>query len=130
VLVFFGTQTGTAEEFATTFSQEINEKLHIQSLLFDIEEYDMSELLELPLYCKDKGKNVVVSFFMSTYGEGEPTDNAIDFWEWLHNCVENDVNEDKPLKDLSYLLFGLGTVIFFFFFFFFLMLDLLEVKLI
>ncbi|ORY54637.1 hypothetical protein LY90DRAFT_702232 [Neocallimastix californiae] len=109
VLVFFGTQTGTAEEFATTFSQEINEKLHIQSLLFDIEEYDMSELLELPLYCKDKGKNVVVSFFMSTYGEGEPTDNAIDFWEWLHNCVENDVNEDKPLKDLSYLLFGLGN---------------------
>ncbi|ORX54663.1 hypothetical protein BCR36DRAFT_581547 [Piromyces finnis] len=109
VLVFFGTQTGTAEEFATTFSQEINEKLHIQSLLYDIEEYDMSELLELPLYCKEKGKNVVVSFFMSTYGEGEPTDNAIDFWEWLQNCVENDVNEDKPLKDLNYLLFGLGN---------------------
>jgi len=109
VLVFFGTQTGTAEEFATTFSQEINEKLNIQSLLFDIEEYDMSELLELPLYCKDKCKNVVVSFFMSTYGEGEPTDNAIDFWEWLHNCAENDVNEDKPLKDLNYLLFGLGN---------------------
>jgi len=109
VLVFFGTQTGTAEEFATTFSQEINEKLHIQSLLFDIEEYDMSELLELPLYCKDKDKNVVVSFFMSTYGEGEPTDNAIDFWEWLQNCIENDVNEDKPLKDLNYTLFGLGN---------------------
>jgi len=75
----------------------------------DIEEYDMSELLELPLYCKEKEKNVVVSFFMSTYGEGEPTDNAIDFWEWLQNCIENDVNEDKPLTDLKYLLFGLGN---------------------
>jgi NADPH-ferrihemoprotein reductase len=69
----------------------------------------MSELLELPLYSKDKGKNVIVSFFMSTYGEGEPTDNAVDFWEWIQNCVENDVNEDKPLKDLSYVLFGLGN---------------------
>jgi len=109
VLVFFGTQTGTAEEFATTFSQEITEKLHIQSLLFDIEEYDMSELLEIPLYSKEKGKNIIVSFFMSTYGEGEPTDNAVDFWEWIQNCVENDVNEDKPLKDLKYVLFGLGN---------------------
>lgn len=39
---------------------------------------------------------------MATYGEGEPTDNAQDFLQWLqHN--------DGRLDNVDYLIFGCGN---------------------
>lgn len=43
-------------------------------------------------------ENSLVVFFMATYGEGDPTDNAQEFYEWLQN---GDV-------DLSGIKFAVG----------------------
>jgi sulfite reductase alpha subunit-like flavoprotein len=53
--------------------------------------------------------------FNFSYGEGEPTDNATDFYEWLmggKGIGDDDIDmceEDIDLQSLSYFLFGLGN---------------------
>ena len=44
-------------------------------------------------------------FVLATYGEGEPTDNAKGFYEWLLS----DEREPGELKNLKYTVFGLGN---------------------
>lgn len=46
-------------------------------------------------------------FLVATYGEGEPTDNAMDFYKWLvdkEGKLDNNV-----LNKLNYCVFGLGN---------------------
>ena len=44
---------------------------------------------------------------MATYGEGEPTDNALSFNTWIKN--EAGGIDGTYLKDLSFTVFGLGN---------------------
>lgn len=71
----------------------------------DIEQYDMSYLNTVP-------EDFLVFFVMATYGEGEPTDNAVDFWDLVSDeqpqFSENE-DEEVPLKNLRYVAFGLGN---------------------
>lgn len=41
-------------------------------------------------------KNSLAIFCMATYGEGDPTDNAQDFYDWLQE------NDDEDLSGLTY----------------------------
>lgn len=41
-------------------------------------------------------ENSLAIFCMATYGEGDPTDNAQDFYDWLHE------NDDEDLSGLNY----------------------------
>lgn len=41
-------------------------------------------------------------FCLATYGEGDPTDNAQEFYEWLRE-------DGRELNDLHYAVFGLGN---------------------
>lgn len=41
-------------------------------------------------------KNSLAIFCMATYGEGDPTDNAQDFYDWLQE------NDDEDLSGLNY----------------------------
>lgn len=47
-----------------------------------------------------------VIFVLATYGEGEPTDNAKEFWKWLCEDLEES---NAPLKELKFGVFGLGN---------------------
>ncbi|KAI1265585.1 NADPH-cytochrome P450 reductase [Xylariaceae sp. FL1019] len=49
-------------------------------------------------------------FVLATYGEGEPTDNAVDFYEFINgeDPTFADSN-DPPLGNLTYVAFGLGN---------------------
>uniref|UniRef100_A0A6M2DVS6 NADPH--hemoprotein reductase n=1 Tax=Xenopsylla cheopis TaxID=163159 RepID=A0A6M2DVS6_XENCH len=46
--------------------------------------------------------NSLAVFCLATYGEGDPTDNAMEFFEWIQNG-------DADLTGLNYAVFGLGN---------------------
>ncbi|XP_049858978.1 NADPH--cytochrome P450 reductase [Schistocerca gregaria] len=96
LVVFYGSQTGTAEEFAGRLAKE-GARYRLKGMVADPEECDMEELTSL----KDIPNSLAV-FCMATYGEGDPTDNAMEFYEWLQNG-------DPDLTGLNYAVFGLGN---------------------
>lgn len=89
VKVFFGSQTGTAEGFGQILVNE-GKKYGFDTSLVDLEEFedDLSEI-------------AMAIFVMATYGEGEPTDNATRFVDYL--------KETQELSDFSFTVFGLGN---------------------
>ncbi|KAI8608128.1 hypothetical protein BC830DRAFT_1234213 [Chytriomyces sp. MP71] len=82
MILFYGSQTGTAEDLATRTANEVYANFGVESVVADLEDYDMSDLVKFTESLEGAGK-VVVGFFLATYGEGEPTDNAADFYEWF-----------------------------------------------
>ncbi|KAI8809196.1 hypothetical protein BJ742DRAFT_805387 [Cladochytrium replicatum] len=117
LFVFYGSQTGTAEDLANRFAKELKAMFSLSVTVCDLEEYDFSEILMLPASVVG---SVLVGFFLATYGEGEPTDNAAEFYEWLlkgrgkgddlADDVEDDDEEEREgAKNLNYFMFGLGN---------------------
>lgn len=104
VIFFYGSQTGTAEDYAARLAKECSQKYGVSCMTADIELYDLSYLDTVP-------EDYLVFFIMATYGEGEPTDNAVDFWELLmdESPQFSETDEDKPLQNLRYVVFGLGN---------------------
>ncbi|XP_017048388.1 NADPH--cytochrome P450 reductase [Drosophila ficusphila] len=96
LVVFYGSQTGTGEEFAGRLAKE-GIRYRLKGMVADPEECDMEELLQL----KDISNSLAV-FCLATYGEGDPTDNAMEFFEWI-------TNGDVDLSGLNYAVFGLGN---------------------
>ncbi|XP_069672072.1 NADPH--cytochrome P450 reductase [Periplaneta americana] len=96
LVVFYGSQTGTAEEFAGRLAKE-GIRYRLKGMVADPEECDMEELTNL----KDINNSLAV-FCLATYGEGDPTDNAMEFYEWLQNS-------DTDFSGLNYSVFGLGN---------------------
>ncbi|CAG9830632.1 unnamed protein product [Diabrotica balteata] len=96
LVVFYGSQTGTGEEFAGRLAKE-GVRYRMKGMVADPEECDMEELVNL----KNLPNSLAV-FCLATYGEGDPTDNAMEFYEWLQNG-------DADLTGLNYAVFGLGN---------------------
>ncbi|XP_033905906.1 NADPH--cytochrome P450 reductase-like isoform X2 [Acipenser ruthenus] len=96
IVVFYGSQTGTAEEFANRLSKDA-QRYGMRGTVADPEEYDMSELSRL-----SEIDNSIAVFCMATYGEGDPTDNAQDFYDWLQEA-------DDDLSGVNFTVFGLGN---------------------
>lgn len=46
----------------------------------------------------------IAVFILSTYGEGDPSDNAGPFWDWL-----NKLTDSGALSSFRYAAFGLGN---------------------
>ncbi|KAF7728682.1 NADPH-cytochrome P450 reductase [Apophysomyces ossiformis] len=104
IIIFYGSQTGTAEEFASRLAKECKRRWDIDTMVADLEAHNMTYLDQLPT-------DRIAIFVMASYGEGEPTDNAIAFWDLLHSTQPLFSQEDyeSPLKNLRYLMFGLGN---------------------
>ncbi|KAI8339389.1 hypothetical protein BC941DRAFT_372385 [Chlamydoabsidia padenii] len=105
-IIFYGSQTGTAEDYASRLAKECSQKYGVSAMAADIELYDLSYMDTLP-------EDHVVFFIMATYGEGEPTDNATEFWELITNdspeFSTSSSDNDTPLKNVRYVVFGLGN---------------------
>lgn len=69
--------------------------------MLDIEQCNMALLDQMPA-------DSLAIFVMATYGEGEPTDNAAAFWDLLQHGTFS-LEEDQPLHELRYFIFGLGN---------------------
>lgn len=98
-LVLYASQTGTAEDYAKRFAKELKSKFALNVLCQDVENVDLENLHNLP-------SNIVVSFFISTYGEGDFPDGAVNFEQFLSSA---------QLPDLKFTIFGLGNYTYEFF---------------
>lgn len=72
VTLLFGSQTGNAESLAKKFVKLLK-KSGFEPDIHDLAAYDRSRIT--------KEKNLLV--ITSTYGDGEPPDNAADFYHWI-----------------------------------------------
>ncbi|XP_065830614.1 NADPH--cytochrome P450 reductase-like [Oscarella lobularis] len=96
MVILYGSQTGTAEEFAGRLAKDA-QRYGLRAMAIDPEDYDLEELDRLK-----EIDNCIVVLCMATYGEGDPTDNAQDFHEWLKST-------DADLQGLRFAVFGLGN---------------------
>lgn len=94
-VVFFGSQTGTAEDYATKLAKELHSKFGLSVLIADMADYDYDNF-------QDMNSDYLFFFLVATYGEGEPTDNAVEFFNWL----EGDADQ---ITNVKYTVFGLGN---------------------
>ncbi|XP_006462636.1 hypothetical protein AGABI2DRAFT_193746 [Agaricus bisporus var. bisporus H97] len=102
LVIFYGSQTGTAEEYAIRLAKEAKSKFGLASLVCDPEEYDFENLDQLPEDC-------VAFFVMATYGEGEPTDNAVQLMQNIEDDSFEFSNGSHRLDGLKYVVFSLGN---------------------
>ncbi|GAA6009279.1 hypothetical protein JCM10207_004333 [Rhodosporidiobolus poonsookiae] len=100
VVIFYGSQTGTAEDYGTRIAKEIKARYGLSSFVCDPEDYDFENLDEVP-------EDHLVIFVMATYGEGEPTDNAVPLMDFLKE--DPQFSNGGDLSNLKYIIFGLGN---------------------
>uniref|UniRef100_A0A8H7XQU1 NADPH--cytochrome P450 reductase n=1 Tax=Psilocybe cubensis TaxID=181762 RepID=A0A8H7XQU1_PSICU len=102
IVIFYGSQTGTAEEYAIRLAKEAKQKFGLASLVCDPEEYDFEKLDQLP-------EDSIAFFVVATYGEGEPTDNAVQLLQNLQDESFEFSSGERKLSGLKYVVFGLGN---------------------
>ncbi|KAH7885100.1 hypothetical protein F5I97DRAFT_1331048 [Phlebopus sp. FC_14] len=102
IIIFYGSQTGTAEEYAIRLAKEAKSKFGLTSLVCDPEEYDFENLDQVP-------EDSCVFFVMATYGEGEPTDNAVQLMQNLTDESFEFSNGEHKLEGVKYVVFSLGN---------------------
>lgn len=105
-VVFYGSQTGTAEDYASRIAKEGHSRFGLNCMVADLEDYEYENLDQFP---EDK----LAVFVLATYGEGEPTDNAVEFYEFISgddvSFSEGGSADEKPLSKMKYVAFGLGN---------------------
>ena len=105
-VVFYGSQTGTAEDYASRIAKEGSSRFGLKTMVADLEDYDYENLDTFPA-------DRLAVFVLATYGEGEPTDNAVDFYEFITGAETTFSNgggiEEKALEHFKFVAFGLGN---------------------
>lgn len=94
VVIFWGSQSGTAEGFANRLAGDCHRRFKLGALVADLSEYDPETIALIP-------KTKLVIFLLSTFGEGDPSDNTASFMKWLESAA--------PLPNVRYAAFGLGN---------------------
>jgi NADPH-ferrihemoprotein reductase len=97
-VIFWGSQSGTAERFAETLARESAAHFGIKALVADLSDVDAGSIANLQ-------DTQFAIFLLSTYGEGDPSDNTGGLWDWIKRVENGSV----ALKNLRYLAFGLGN---------------------
>ncbi|KAH6984510.1 NADP/FAD dependent oxidoreductase [Ilyonectria sp. MPI-CAGE-AT-0026] len=95
-VVFWGSQSGTGEAFASRLVRELAQRFRLEAMAADLSDFDPETIALIPT-------SKVAIFILSTYGEGDPSDNAAQFWEWATKL------KGTPLQQLRYAAFGLGN---------------------
>ena len=91
LLVLFGSQTGTAEALAQEFAVQARQH-GFAPQVFPLSDFQHANLAA-------GGKAIIIS---STWGDGDPPDNAVAFWSWL-------TSDSAPrLENLRFAVLGLG----------------------
>ena len=91
LLILFGSQTGSAEGLAKTLAKE-SEARGFAPKLAALNDFEAAGLTTAK-------KAVIIS---STWGDGEPPDNAVAFWNWIK------ADSAPRLENLNFAVLGLG----------------------
>ena len=98
IAILWGSQSGVSEAFAERLARHWQSRFALRALVANLDDYDAHSLSGLPA-----GKLCV--FFCSTYGEGDPPDNAVNFCAALKKMRKNGTRLDC----LRYLALGMGN---------------------
>ncbi|SCW80588.1 sulfite reductase (NADPH) flavoprotein alpha-component [Paenibacillus tianmuensis] len=98
VTVLFGSQTGNSQKLAKKLSEKLKEQ-GLQPTLSSMSDFKPNTL--------KKVENLLI--LVSTHGEGEPPDNALSFYEFLHS------KRTPQLEGLRYSVLALGDTSYEFF---------------
>ncbi|MDQ8199348.1 sulfite reductase subunit alpha [Pelagicoccus enzymogenes] len=91
VSILWGSQTGNSEGLARKISKVLGNK-GFAPTVYDMDDYDVSKLAE----------ESMLLLVTSTFGDGEPPDNAAAFYNWLLS------DEAPKLEKLKYSVLALG----------------------
>ncbi|CAE7031921.1 Por [Symbiodinium natans] len=94
VHIYFGSQSGTAESFSEDLQEEA-EKHGIKAEVRDLQTFTPEGF----------AASHIVIMVVATYGDGEPTDNAVAFHKWVSNP-----KNDGALKGQRFTVMGLGDM--------------------
>ncbi|KAH9217153.1 putative NADPH-cytochrome P450 reductase [Leptodontidium sp. 2 PMI_412] len=95
LVIFWGSQSGTAEGLANRLGRDIHLRFGLDVLVADLSDYNADTIALIP-------ETKLALFIISTYGEGDPSDNTAGFWDWIHRTAEKS-------PSLRYAAFGLGN---------------------
>ncbi|KFZ09871.1 hypothetical protein V502_08435 [Pseudogymnoascus sp. VKM F-4520 (FW-2644)] len=109
IIIVYGSQTGTAEEYARRLARNLYDDYSISAEVMDIENLDASSLHEVAAKNSRTARRVLVCFILATYGDGEPTDSTASFYQDLAAIKTEDGEGDFSLRALHYIAFGLGN---------------------
>ncbi|KDD75551.1 FAD binding domain-containing protein, partial [Helicosporidium sp. ATCC 50920] len=101
VLIVFATQTGTAERFAKSLRSELESRFGGGEVSFEVAPVEKVSTRGL------RSEKCVI-LLMATYGDGEPTDDAVDFHESLLTASRAP-DAPSSLRGLSHAVFALGN---------------------
>jgi NADPH-ferrihemoprotein reductase len=94
VWIYFGSQSGTAQTFSEELAEEAAQH-DVKATVVDMEEFDPDEFVQ----------HKCVVLVVATYGEGDPTDNAVEFFKWVQ---DKSLGADT-LQGMSFTVMGLGN---------------------
>lgn len=95
VKIYYGSQGGTAESFAKELQSNLKDLFKLSSDVIDLEFFSKEEI-------RHAGIRI---FIVATYGNGEPTDNAVEFFNWM-----KDLSDDNTyFRNTKYSIMGLGS---------------------
>jgi NADPH-ferrihemoprotein reductase len=104
-IILFGSQTGNAQDFSEKLAKEGSTRFGLRTMVADLNDYGYESLFKFPA-------EKVAIFVLSSYGEGEPTDNAVEFYEFItEDCPPFSLgaHAEAPLQHMRYAAFGLGN---------------------
>ncbi|PSK42070.1 hypothetical protein B9Z65_3984 [Elsinoe australis] len=95
-VLLWGSQSGTAERFATRMGKDLSRRFGFKSLVVDLGDASPDQIQQIP-------STAITFVLLSTYGEGDPSDNTAPLWDWLMTA------SGQAMSNLNYYAFGLGN---------------------
>lgn len=99
--ILFGSQTGTAREWAHTLGEQVTKRGY-QVTVLNLADYDPDELTY---------ENLLL-FVISTYTDGKPPEACIPFYEWLQDHSLDFRVHRTAYQDIKFGVFGIGSSIY------------------
>ncbi|KAI5460154.1 hypothetical protein BGZ63DRAFT_415526 [Mariannaea sp. PMI_226] len=100
LVIFWGSQSGTAEGFAHRLAREVHRRLNLKSIVADLQDFDPETITRITT-------STLLVFIVSTFGEGDPSDNAQHFMSWLQDTKKSEGL--ASMEHLKFAAFGCGN---------------------